>query len=313
MMNLLVSSVFLQALILYSVNAQYTGPRGFDGTDDPFNNNPLLPTECGKDLSSRIVGGERTDIDEFPWIALLEYATPSRIQTPCGGVLITRRYVLTAAHCINGQNMPSTWSLQSVRLGEYDTSTAVDCIKDGNGTQICADEHISVTVEETIVHENYQPTSRNQTYDIALIRLSRDVPFTNYVKPICLPSNESIGQKLVVAGWGKTKNGESASTLKLKVSLSVVEWQQCQTVYGTVGINLDPSQICAGGEKDKDPCIGNAGGPLMALERSPVGAAKWTVVGLVSFGPSPCGMEGWPGVYTKVSHYMPWILSKLRP
>lgn len=38
-----------------------------------LDSNPLLPSNCGRDLSLRIVGGERTDLDEFPWMALLEY------------------------------------------------------------------------------------------------------------------------------------------------------------------------------------------------------------------------------------------------
>jgi len=36
-------------------------------------NNPLLPSDCGRDLSQRIVGGEATELDEFPWMTLLEY------------------------------------------------------------------------------------------------------------------------------------------------------------------------------------------------------------------------------------------------
>lgn len=32
-----------------------------------------LPSDCGRDLSVRIIGGERTSLDEFPWMALLEY------------------------------------------------------------------------------------------------------------------------------------------------------------------------------------------------------------------------------------------------
>lgn len=45
-------------------------------TDDPISNlldNPLLPSECGKSLIPRIIGGQRTALDEFPWMALLEY------------------------------------------------------------------------------------------------------------------------------------------------------------------------------------------------------------------------------------------------
>lgn len=38
-----------------------------------LSNNPLLPNNCGRDLSQRIVGGEITELDEFPWMVLLEY------------------------------------------------------------------------------------------------------------------------------------------------------------------------------------------------------------------------------------------------
>lgn len=44
-------------------------------------NNPLLPTECGKDLTQRIVGGERAGLDEYPWMTLLEYLTCKKLKT----------------------------------------------------------------------------------------------------------------------------------------------------------------------------------------------------------------------------------------
>lgn len=49
---------------------------GLERTEDPISNllnNPLLPSECGKSLIPRIIGGQRTALDEFPWMALLEY------------------------------------------------------------------------------------------------------------------------------------------------------------------------------------------------------------------------------------------------
>lgn len=73
------------------------------------------------------------------------------------------------------------------------------------------------------------------------------------------------------------------------------------------------AQLCAGGEKGKDSCRGDSGGPLMNLGQSENGEIVWYSVGVVSFGPSPCGLEEWPGVYTKVANYVHWIVSKLRP
>lgn len=274
-------------------------------------NNPLLPSDCGRDLSQKIVGGERTELDEFPWMTLLEYQKPNGRTTACGGVLINKRYVLTAAHCIKGKDLPPTWRLTSVRLGEYDTNTDEDCVQDSETTQVCADDPISVGVEEQIAHEEYQPLSRDQRYDIALLRLTRNVPFTNYIKPICLPTNSTTGNKFYVAGWGKTETS-SASNVKLKLAVPLANHEQCNQRYSNAGVRLGHGQLCAGGQLGKDSCRGDSGGPLMGIERVADGTGRWAAVGVVSFGPSPCGLQGWPGVYTKVADFVPWIVSKIR-
>ncbi|NP_001155077.1 serine protease 16 precursor [Nasonia vitripennis] len=291
-------------------NGAFTSPVTERTPQVPSSN--LLPTDCGRDLSNRIVGGNATELDEFPWMALLEYRKPSGKTTACGGALISKRYILTAAHCLKGRSLPSTWTLQSVRLGEYNTATNPDCIPDGSDGFVCADEPINVGIDEQIVHEDYAPYSNDQRYDIALLRLSRDVAFTNYIKPICLPTSSDIGQKLTVAGWGKTET-RSESDVKLKVNVPLVDKQACGSRYSNAGVSLGEGQICAGGVKGRDSCRGDSGGPLMQQDRLPDGTLRWSEAGVVSFGPSPCGMEGWPGVYTKVYDYMPWIISKLRP
>lgn len=99
----------------------------------------------------------------------------------------------------------------------------------------------------------------------------------------------------------------------LQLSIPIAEGSACQSRYGNAGVSLGSSQICAGGQRGKDSCRGDSGGPLMSVERAADGTGKWTAVGIVSFGPSPCGMEGWPGVYTRVSSFSDWILKNMRP
>lgn len=88
---------------------------------------------------------------------------------------------------------------------------------------------------------------------------------------------------------------------------------ECSTTYRQAGVVVNSGQLCAGGEKGKDSCRGDSGGPLMAINVDETSQLNWFVIGVVSFGPSPCGMENWPGVYTKVANYVPWIVSKMRP
>lgn len=285
-------------------------------TPSRLGNDYLLPKpgECGTDTSNRIIGGEVTHLDEFPWMTLIEYSKPNnRKGFHCGGVLISHRYVLTAAHCVNGKDLKQLkWDLSSVRLGEWDTSTDLDC---DNGD--CADPVVDVPVEQLIAHENYNPNSKAQENDIALIRLSWNVNFTDFIKPICLPTSETLrnreyeGIRLEVAGWGKTENA-SFSNFKLKVGVDGVSNQQCNQAYSRHSVNLGSGQLCAGGEKGFDSCRGDSGGPLMAVDKTNKIQPFWYCAGIVSFGPSPCGMAGFPGVYTRVSAYTDWIVRNMR-
>lgn len=100
------------------------------------------------------------------------------------------------------------------------------------------------------------------------------------------------------------------SDVKLKVRVPVVNRSDCAAVFNRVARDIINKQICAGGNAGQDSCRGDSGGSLMG--RAPT-AENWLAVGVVSYGPSPCGTPGWPGVYTRVGAYVDWILSKLRP
>jgi len=274
---------------------------------------PIAP-HCGIDQSDKIYGGEITKIDEYPWLVRLEYTKPNNQKGfHCGGVLINERYVVTAAHCIS--KVPSTWNLISVRLGEWDATTSRDCDDSLINEIVCNDPAVDISVEEKIVHESYDANSKNQHNDIALLRLSRPVKYTNFIKPICLPVDSALRNKnlsdmtMDVAGWGKTETA-SSSKRKLKVSIDAYSNAACQRVYSSSNIEIIDSQICAGGDPGRDSCNGDSGGPLMRLENT--GVPHYFLAGIVSFGPRNCGTPDVPGVYTRTSKYIDWIQSKIR-
>ncbi|EAT45085.1 AAEL003610-PA [Aedes aegypti] len=270
----------------------------------------LLPdptkNECGVSVNDRILGGKNADIDEFPWLAMLQYENDrGERQFSCGGSLVNNRYVLSAAHCVVGEAVKRVGNLVSVRLGEYDTTTEIDCItKDGE--LICADSPIDVPVEEKLAHPEYN--EKSMLNDIALLRLDRDVEPTAFIKPVCLPSsnfkNSLAGDFTFVTGFGRTLEG-SRSAIKQKLGIKVYDQDQCRTKFAALKGEVTPKQLCAGGDLAKDSCQGDSGGPLMKLQQ------VWTVEGVVSYG-YRCGMEDWPGVYTRVQAYINWILDEIR-
>ncbi|CAG4986745.1 unnamed protein product [Colias eurytheme] len=267
---------------------------------------PVYPdrTVCGKhefDFEDRIVGGDFTKIGEFPWIVRIKIKKESddKEQYACAGSLITDRHVLTAAHCLLN-------NVVSVRLGEWDQSTDMDCY-DG----ICSNATIDVDIESVKPHPMFN--IRNRTHDIGIIKLAKPVNFTETIRPICLPTTPYIARQdysfdvdYVTAGWGLTEY-QSPSAVKRKVTLRGVKFSVCQSVLSS-WLNSEAEQqiICAGGEKDKDTCSGDSGGPLMREVREDF-SSNWYIFGITSFGLRKCGKEGVPSIYTRVSNYMDWI------
>lgn len=73
----------------------------------------------------------------------------------------------------------------------------------------CADPVEDVPAADVIIHEDY--SSSSQKYDIALIRLVYAVPYTDFIRPICMPvgklqNRNYDGQPMIATGFGKTDN-----------------------------------------------------------------------------------------------------------
>ncbi|KAF5298245.1 hypothetical protein FQR65_LT09756 [Abscondita terminalis] len=264
---------------------------------------------------NRIIDGTITDLREFPWMAILIYQTERGPGLACGGVLINKKYVLTAAHCVTGSSVKKIGKLIAVRLGEHDTRTNPDC--DNNPVdEDCAASHIDVYVESSHPHPNYTSTDSNRYNDIALVKLQTEVTFSNDLQPICLPStfNEILwnipGANLHICGWGKTETSDG-SFVKLKAIVPVVNQSNCNLPYAGRKIKIGNLQICAGGGT-ADSCKGDSGGPIMYEDKFTSDDSRWYTVGVTSFGAEPCATKGIPAIYTKITPYLEWINSVIQ-
>ncbi|CAG4972143.1 unnamed protein product [Colias eurytheme] len=269
---------------------------------------------CGIDSAggNRIFGGNETAIDQYPWLALIEYANKALM---CGGSLISRRYVLTAAHCLVRHDLKKRDAV-SVRLGDYNvTNPGRDCVEvDGDGVD-CNLEPVTIRIEHIILHPDYKREKTvMEANDIALIRLRQSVVYTDFIRPVCLPITDFLTPTprelyLYAAGWGAVSETVSTSDVKFHVDLPYTDPNVCTKLYS---IRSKPiiwdKQICAGGELGKDSCKGDSGGPLMRADEK-----TFEVVGITSFGIKQCGNQGRPSVYTKVYAYIDWIRSEVKP
>lgn len=278
----------------------------------------LLPEDCGVATAERIAKGNKTLVFEHPWMVLLHYNHKGNVIGGCGGSLINKRYVLTAAHCIRTR---STLKLITARLGEHDRSTAIDCNRypgpPGEPDEIdCADAAEDFGIESTVVHPDFN-RPRRYSNDIGLIRLDRDVEMKYHIQPLCLPVTDELRNRAenryIVTGWGATEN-QTGSDVLLKAVLPRVGNDACQQrlVQNGLKTQLSEGQLCAGGEDLVDSCKGDSGGPL-GRSSSFKGTERYVQYGVVSAGIDSCGQKSVPGIYARVAYYMDWILDNIQP
>ncbi|XP_073846568.1 serine protease 33 [Musca autumnalis] len=254
--------------------------------------------ECGiarnfqNTLQKRIIGGRPAQFAEYPWQAHIRIA-----EYQCGGVLVSKNMVATAAHCVQQARLQDI----SVYLGELDTQNL------GHAQEpLPAEKH---NVLQKLIHPLFEfRMTQPDRYDLALLKLAKPTGFSEHILPICLPVYpiRLAGRKAIVAGWGKTEaslgqagtNMLQVATVPIITSLECLRWHESKQIK----VELYNEMFCAGhSDGHQDACLGDSGGPLIVRERG-----RFFLVGITSAG-FGCGVDHQPGIYHNVQKTSKWI------
>ncbi|XP_078662748.1 transmembrane protease serine 3-like [Branchiostoma floridae x Branchiostoma belcheri] len=263
------------------------------GTPGPCTPEPQIG--CGTRQSERsperIINGQDAQRGAWPWQVQLKRGSGT---TPfCGGTLIDREWVLSAAHCFHGFNWRPT-DLQVVIGAQTLRTPPIDV------------GSIVVTPLQFFIKEDYDPNRINN--DIALIKIPPVNFPTEYINTACLPdAQERFDQSSLcfTTGWGVTEEGRMSEVLQ-EARVPIIDNGVCNGPTSYAG-GITDVMLCAGYlAGGVDACQGDSGGPLVCQNSQ----GRWSLVGVTSWGYG-CASENYPGVYARVQSFLPWIADKM--
>uniref|UniRef100_A0A8B9FBV2 Peptidase S1 domain-containing protein n=1 Tax=Amazona collaria TaxID=241587 RepID=A0A8B9FBV2_9PSIT len=255
-----------RALVEEPMSHPQCGKWGYPGVTE-------CPMSCSADCGirsytrkSRIVGGQNSDVGEWPWQVSLHVRGQGHI---CGASLVSESWLVSAAHCFQ--------QLQGIR---YVGPAGV--------------------IKRIISHPYFNDYTYD--YDIAVVELQTPATFSSFIQPICLPDathSFPVGKDLWVTGWGATAEGGGGASILQKAEIRLINQTVCNQLLTD---QLTPRMMCVGIlTGGVDACQGDSGGPLVSVEPS----SRMFLAGVVSWGDG-CAQRNKPGVYSRLTSLRDW-------
>ncbi|XP_072350843.1 transmembrane protease serine 12-like [Scyliorhinus torazame] len=245
----------------------------------------------GPPVPSRVLGGQDALPGAWPWQVSVQFRLREFRWHVCGGMIIDRRWVLTAAHCF-GENsrLANSWLVVTGmhRRSYYTIHTRV------------------MEVKKIIKHHAFNDETLGN--DIALVQLRGAIVYSGYAQPICLPTASSLLSDVnlcYISGWGAiSSEGPSLDVLQ-EAEVNLFSNKVCNQHNWYDGL-ISKTMLCAGNEDGGvDGCQGDSGGPLQCFNAKD---ERFYLLGVSSFGVK-CGVPNKVGVYTRTSEYRDWIVT----
>ncbi|GAB0100485.1 uncharacterized protein DMENIID0001_165330 [Sergentomyia squamirostris] len=248
-----------------------------------------------------ITFGSETRPGDFPWHVAIYHQEGRQRSYKCGGTIINKNSVLTAAHCVTEGTSTMTAERIIVQVGKYHLNVADDSAKEFRVLSVQA-------------HPEYDTSLLRN--DIALLRLSREIRFTNHIQPICLYNN-SVQQTMenhlgTAVGWGHTENDTVSDTLR-HAEIPIVPTLTClESDRDFFGGFLSETNFCAGYINGTNVCSGDSGGSLAFQDSY---SKVWRIRGIVSLSirrwdKEICNPKHYV-LFTDVTKYLKWIQGEI--
>lgn len=239
--------------------------------------------------SPRIIGGVDATPGDYPWaVALLRANITGGFNAQfCGGSLIADRWVLTAAHCVDGFSSASEIQV-AIGIDDLDAIHSSD----------------RKSINTIFVHPDYDAAL--QENDIALLELTTpsSAPVLAVADNNLMNTTIAVGDPMTIIGWGTTNaSTPSYPNLLQEADVPLFDFTSCNDTDIYNG-DLTSNMFCAGfAGGGTDTCQGDSGGPILYFN---AGDSTWYQTGITSFG-NGCAVANNPGVYTRAANYLSWI------